>query len=89
MGLGTDGKMLTVFVMNDEDCPWCSGSGNATAAKNNRVVAEIWAKGNWGTGSTRVTKLTAHGDATFGKGSGAQFAKDVQDRVNATDPNRK
>jgi N-acetylmuramoyl-L-alanine amidase len=35
MGLGTDGKMLTVKILPDNFCPWCSGAGNlATAQKN-------------------------------------------------------
>jgi hypothetical protein len=35
MGLGTDGKMLTVKTLPDDYCPWASGSGNADTAKKN------------------------------------------------------
>ena len=35
MGLGTDGKMLTVDILPDDYCPWSSGSGNADTAKKN------------------------------------------------------
>ncbi|MCL2086954.1 MAG: SPOR domain-containing protein [Oscillospiraceae bacterium] len=35
MGLGTDGKMLTVKILPDDYCPWCSGAGNLDIAKKN------------------------------------------------------
>jgi len=35
MGLGTDGKMLTVKILPDNYCPWCSGSGILATAKAN------------------------------------------------------
>jgi len=35
MGLATDGKMLTVEILPDDWCPWCSGSGNIDTAKKN------------------------------------------------------
>jgi len=35
MGLGTDGKMITVKILPDDYCPWSSGAGNADTAKKN------------------------------------------------------
>jgi hypothetical protein len=35
MGLGTDGKMLTVKTLPDDYCPWASGSGNSATAQKN------------------------------------------------------
>ncbi|MCL2633237.1 MAG: hypothetical protein FWD34_01850 [Oscillospiraceae bacterium] len=35
MGLGTDGKMLTVKTLPDNYCPWCSGTGNLALAQKN------------------------------------------------------
>jgi len=35
IGLGTDGKIMTVKTLPDDYCPWCSGSGNLLTAKAN------------------------------------------------------
>jgi hypothetical protein len=35
MGLGTDGKMLTVYTLPDNYCAWSSGSGNLSVAQAN------------------------------------------------------
>jgi len=57
----------------------------------NRIAREIWNApnaGGWGNGSTRVQRVSAHGTKLFGAGKGAQFARDVQARVDATAPKR-